>query len=73
LRIRVRVHAGARVEKTEEREDEVHVWVKAPPVDGRANESVVTVLAALYSVRKSAVRLVSGHTSRSKVFDVEGI
>lgn len=73
MKIRVRVHAGARVAKTEQREDDLHVWVSAPAVDGKANASVIEVLAGLHHLPKSAVRLVSGHTSRSKVFELHGL
>jgi uncharacterized protein len=72
MKIRVRVHAGARVNKTEQRGDELHIWVNAPPVDGKANLEVAEVLAELHQVPKSAVRLASGHTSKTKVFEVEG-
>ena len=73
MKIRVRVHAGARVPRTEQRGDELHVWVKAPPVDGKANLAVAEVLAGLHDVPKSAVRLAFGHGSRVKVFHVEGL
>jgi uncharacterized protein YggU (UPF0235/DUF167 family) len=49
------------------------VWVNTPPVDGKANAKVAEVLADLYDVPKSAVRLTSGQTSKSKVFEVEGL
>jgi uncharacterized protein YggU (UPF0235/DUF167 family) len=71
MKIRVRVHAGARVNKTEEREGELHVWVSAPAVDGKANLKVAEVLAGLHHVPKSAVRLASGHTSKTKVFELD--
>lgn len=73
MKVRVRVHPGARVSKTEQRGDELHVWVNAPPVDGKANASVIEVLAELHHVPKSAVRLAAGHTSRTKVFEVDGL
>lgn len=73
MKIRVRVHAGARVAKTEQRGTELHVWVNTPPIDGKANARVAEVLADLYDVSKSAVRLTSGHTSKSKLFEVDGL
>ena len=73
MRIRVRVHPGARASKTEPRGDELHVWVRAPPVDGKANVSVIEALAELHNISKSAIRLVSGHTSRTKVFELDGL
>jgi uncharacterized protein YggU (UPF0235/DUF167 family) len=70
MRIRVRVHSGARVARTEQRGQELHVWVSTPPVGGRANESVVEVLAERHGVPRSSVRLVSGRTSRTKTFEL---
>jgi len=73
MKVRVRVHTGARVSKTEQRGEELHVWVSAPPVDGRANAAVIEVLAELHNIPRSAVRLDSGQTSRSKVFELQGV
>lgn len=73
MRVRVRVHAGSRVEKAEQRGDELHVWVRSPPVDGKANLSVAAFLAEYYQVPKSAVRLAAGHASRTKIFDLDGL
>ena len=73
MKVRVRVHAGARVAKTEQRGGELHVWVNAPPVDGKANAKVVEALADLHHIPKSAVRLASGHTSKTKVFELDGL
>lgn len=46
--------------------DELRVRVCSPPVDGRANEEIVKVVAAAVSVRAREVRLLAGHTARSK-------
>ena len=73
MKLRVRVHTGASAQKTEQRGEELHVWVRTPPVDGRANLSVAAVLAKLHRVPKSSVRLAAGHTSRTKIFEIEGI
>ena len=73
MKIRVRVHSGARVSKTEKRGDELHVWVNAPPVDGKANAEVIEALAELHDIPKSAVRLASGHTSKTKIFELDGL
>ena len=72
MRVRVRVHTGARVAKTEQRGEELHVWVSAPPVNGKANAAVIAVLAELHRIPKSLVRLASGQSSRSKVFELGG-
>ncbi len=42
--------------------------VTAPPEDGRANAAAAALLAERFGLRASAVELVRGQTSRSKVF-----
>lgn len=47
------------------------VDVKERPVDGKANEAVIRTLAAFFHIPQSRVDLVSGHTAKSKVFEVD--
>lgn len=48
------------------------VAVSKPPVDGAANAAVVSAVAAAFGVRRSAVRLISGQTARTKVLELDG-
>ena len=48
------------------------VRVSAPAVDGRATEAALTAIAAAFSVRRRAVTLVTGATSRTKIVEVAG-
>ncbi len=50
----------------------VTIFTKAPAVDGKANEAAVRLLAEYYGVGKSFVRLVRGHTSKHKIFEISG-
>lgn len=50
---------------------ELKVRLASPPVDGRANDELVRWLAKEVGVPRSAVTLVRGQTSRSKVVRVE--
>jgi len=49
------------------------IALTAPPVDGRANEACVEFLAGLLDIPQSAVTIVSGHNSRSKIVRVAGL
>jgi uncharacterized protein (TIGR00251 family) len=49
------------------------IAVHAPPLEGRANQALIAFLAETFSVPKSAVELVSGELSRSKVFLLRGV
>ena len=46
------------------------VSVKERPVEGRANEAITKLLAEYFQVPRSQVRLISGATSKRKVFSV---
>ena len=48
------------------------IAVAAPPVEGRANEELISYLAALLDVPRSAVTVASGEHSRNKLVRVRG-
>jgi uncharacterized protein (TIGR00251 family) len=52
---------------------QLKIAVQAPPIEGRANSAVVAFLADVFSLSRSNVELVSGESSRSKVFLLRGI
>lgn len=71
--IRVRVQPRAsRTEVAGRRGDELRIRVKAPPVDGAANEELVRFLARAAGVPRSAVRILRGRRARSKTVEIEG-
>ena len=47
--------------------------VAAPPVDGKANDAIITFLAKLSGVRSSSVQIISGHTCPIKLIEIDGI
>lgn len=49
------------------------IKVASPPVDGAANDALLDFLAAKAGVKRRAVTLVRGQTSRQKVFEITGI
>lgn len=52
---------------------ELKVWVTAAPVDGEANEAIVALVAKTLGLARRHVFLVSGHTSKTKVIEIEGL
>jgi len=54
-------------------EDAVKLRITAPPVDGEANKYVTRFFADLLGVPKTAVTIVSGLTSRTKIVEVSGV
>lgn len=53
--------------------DVLRVRVKAPPVEGRANEALLKVLAKALGVPRSSLAIVRGRASRDKIVAVEGL
>ncbi len=47
------------------------VYLKSPPVEGKANDELVVRLADHYHVPKSRVRIRSGLSSRTKLVEID--
>jgi uncharacterized protein len=73
VRVTIRVRPGAsRTAVGGEHAGALVVRVTAPAVDGRATEAALTAVAAAFGVRRRAVTLLTGATSRAKVIDIDG-
>ena len=71
MRISVRVKPNARKNEVEDLgEGKYRVSVTAPPVDGKANEKVVEILAEYFGKPKSAVTILRGESGREKVVEI---
>jgi uncharacterized protein (TIGR00251 family) len=46
------------------------VKVRTPPIDGKANQRVIELLAEHFDRPKSSIRLVHGAAGKKKVFEV---
>jgi uncharacterized protein len=74
VRISVRVQPRAsRTEIAGMHGDALKIRLAAPPVDGAANEALVTFLTEHFAVARRAVTIVSGAQSRSKVVEIAGL
>jgi len=70
--IRVKVKPNARASDIEEMPDGTYyARLKSPPVDGKANEELVTLVAAHFGRRKSQVSIKSGAASRMKRVQID--
>ena len=47
-------------------------WIKAKPIEGRANEAVIGLLARSLRIPPQHLRLVKGAAGRHKVFTILG-
>ncbi len=69
--ISVVVHVNAKNPRVEGGPTKVlHVYVNAPPSDGKANRAVVDALAKHFDTQKSRVVLVKGMRSRNKIIEI---
>lgn len=49
------------------------IRLQAPPVDGAANDALVSFLADSLGVSRRSVRIISGDSSRNKTVEVDGV
>lgn len=71
--IQVRVKPGARQSVLSQAED--GTWlahVKSPPIEGKANDELVALVARHFGCRRSAVSIRSGASGRTKLVRIEG-
>lgn len=47
-------------------------FLKSLPIDGKANEEIISLAADYFDVPKSLIRIVSGHTSKIKIIEIDG-
>jgi hypothetical protein len=52
---------------------QLKIAIQAPPLEGRANQALTAWLAKFFSLSRPDVVLVSGESSRSKVFLLRGM
>lgn len=70
VKIRV-ISRSKHVEIEELGKDRLKVRVLSPPIDDRANNELIAILARYYNKRKSAVRIKRGFRSRDKLIEVK--
>lgn len=71
MRVRVQVKPQRRANSVQSTVDGLLVELRATAEDGKANAALVCVLADHFNLKKSQVRIISGHTSRIKMVEIE--
>lgn len=73
-RLEVRVTPGARQAGVSGRYgDAWKISVTAPPDRGRANTALVSLLAGELGVPSRSIRVLAGHTARTKIVEIDGL
>jgi len=48
----------------------IKIRLTAPPVEGKANQALIDLLAATLQVPKSNIEIIAGHTGRNKLVSI---
>jgi len=70
--IQIKVKPNSRASVLEQKED--GTWlaqIKSPPVDGKANEELIALVAKHFKCRKSDVSIKTGGSSRVKLIQIQ--
>lgn len=71
MKISVKVKPRSKKQCIEKKEDDC--WIvnlKSPPVDGKANQELITIIAQELGVKKSQVIIKSGLSSTNKIIEI---
>ena len=71
MKISVIAHPNAKRPRIEtDLLETLHVYVNAPPLEGKANRAVIEALAKHFQTKRSKILLISGEKSKNKLFEV---
>lgn len=71
MKIEIIAHPNAKKPKIEkDLLGTIHVYVSAPPLEGKANMAVVEALSIYFNVKRNCVQLISGEKSKIKIFEI---
>lgn len=71
MKLSIRVKTNARKNEVKQIDAKTYqVSVTAPPVDGKANEKIIEVLAEYFGKPKRCVTILRGEVSKEKVVEI---
>ena len=74
VRIAVKVQPGARSNSITGYSDGVlRLKIAAPPLEGKANKELIAYLSDILDLKKSAISIEKGQTSRNKLISIAGM
>ncbi|HAX75382.1 MAG TPA: hypothetical protein DCY88_06025 [Cyanobacteria bacterium UBA11372] len=72
MKKQVKVKPNSKRQSIEEQPDgSLTVHLKSPPVDGKANEELIALLAERFKVSKSKISIKSGLASKTKLVEID--
>ncbi len=73
MKLNIKVIPNAKKSAIAETENGFKVHLRAPALEGKANEALIGFLAEHFGVKKKAVKLLRGEKSRQKVVEITGL
>ena len=70
-RLTVKVIPNAKKNDITDQGSQLIVRVTAPPVGGKANKTVIMLLAEYFKVKKRSIRIVQGEKNRKKIIEID--
>ena len=71
MKISCNVHPrSSRQEVIQAPDGNLKVYIRQAPVDGKANKTLIGILAEYCKVRKADIRIVAGRTSHNKIVEI---
>lgn len=70
MRLNVRVQPKAKQNKLVKEDDRFKVYLTAPPIEGRANQALIELLAEHFKVKRGQVKILKGLKSRDKLIKI---
>ena len=74
MKIQVKVKPNSKQQKIEKSADgSLIVRLKSPPIDGKANQELIELLAKQFKVSKSEIIIKSGLSSKNKLVEIDNL
>ncbi|MDH5684136.1 MAG: DUF167 domain-containing protein [candidate division WOR-3 bacterium] len=73
MKIIIKVKPNSRAEKIEKTANGYLVYVKEPPIENKANQAVIKLLADYFKIPKSQISILSGLKSKQKIVELKDL
>jgi len=71
MKIIIKAKPNAKEEKVQKIDESNYlVFVKEPPVKGKANSAIIKLLAEYFKITPPRINIVSGHASKQKIIEI---
>lgn len=68
--LKIRIVANASKERIK-KEEPIKLYITSPPIDGKANKSIISFFSKKLKISKSKITIVKGEKSKEKILDID--